>query len=144
MATDSKRRWGWLVHCVIALLLWGVWGLVSKLLTDRVGSVEGQVLFSFGGLPVALFGAWKVGRRALVASTAGIGYAVTGLGFLAAAGNLCFFGALAAGPVSLVSPAISVYPLVTVCLAIFLLRERISLPQACGIVMAVAGLVLLS
>jgi drug/metabolite transporter (DMT)-like permease len=44
----------------------------------------------------------------------------------------------------LVSPAISVYPLVTVVLAVFLLRERISVVQACGIVMAVAGLALLS
>jgi len=57
---------------------------------------------------------------------------------------LCFFAALAAGPVSLVSPAISVYPLVTVCLAVFFLRERISGLQACGIVVAVAGLALLS
>jgi bacterial/archaeal transporter family protein len=144
VATDSKRRWGWLVLCVIALVLWGVWGLVSKLLTDEVGSVEGQILFSFGMLPVALFGAWKVGGRALVASRAGIAYGVGGLGLLAAAGNLCFFAALAAGPVSLVSPAISVYPLVTVVLAVFLLRERISVVQACGIVMAVAGLALLS
>ena len=144
VATDSKRRWGWLVPCLFALLLWGVWGLVSKLLTDQVGSVEGQVLFSFGMLPVALFGAWKVGRRALVASPRGIAYGLGGLGLLAAAGNLCFFAALAAGPVSLVSPAISVYPLVTVCLAVFLLRERISGLQACGIVVAVAGLALLS
>jgi transporter family protein len=144
VATDSNRRWGWLMCCIIALLLWGVWGLVSKLLTDRVGSVEGQVLFTFGGLPVALFGAWKVGSRALLASRAGIAYAVIGLGFLAAAGNFCFFAALATGPVSLVSPAISVYPLVTVLLAVFLLRERFSVLQACGIAMVIAGLALLS
>jgi drug/metabolite transporter (DMT)-like permease len=144
LATDSKRRWDWLVPCVIALVLWGVWGLVSKLLTDEVGSVEGQILFSFGMLPVALYGAWKVGGRALVASRAGIAYGVIGLGLLAAAGNLCFFAALASGPVSLVSPTISVYPLITVCLAVILLRERISMPQACGIVMAIAGLALLS
>jgi drug/metabolite transporter (DMT)-like permease len=37
-----------------------------------------------------------------------------------------------------------VYPLVTVCLAVFLLRERISVLQAYGIVVAVAGLALLS
>lgn len=144
VATDSKRQWGWFVHCIFALLLWGIWGMVSKLLTDAVGSVEGQILFSFGMLPVALFGAWKVGRRALFASPGGIANGLGGLGLLAAAGNLCFFAALAAGPVSLVSPAISVYPLVTVSLAVFLLRERISAIQACGLIVAIAGLALLS
>jgi drug/metabolite transporter (DMT)-like permease len=65
-------------------------------------------------------------------------------GLLTAVGSLCFFKALERGPASLISPLIAVYPLVTVALAMTLLRERITGLQALGAVCAVAGLALLS
>jgi len=128
---------------VLCVLLWGVWGFLSKLLSDAVGAIEGQILYTFGMLPVVLAAAWTVGRRGLIASSRGMVYALLN-GSLSAAGTLAFLAALAAGPVSLVSPMTSVYPIVTVCMAVVLLRERISVLQACGGLAAIAGLVLLS
>ena len=142
-ASETIRRRHWLLLCVACLLLWGVWGFLSKMLADAIGAVEAQILFTLGMLPPALFAIRTLHRRALVASSRGVAYALLN-GLLTGVGSLCFFKALERGPASLISPLIAVYPLVTVGLAIALLRERITALQALGALCAVGGLVLLS
>lgn len=131
----------WLVLCLACAILWGVWGFLSKLLADRVGAVESQLLFTAGMFPAALIAAAAVGGQALRVSRRGIGYGLLN-GVLTGIGTLCFFEALARGPASLVSPLVAVYPLGTVALAITVLRERISKVQAAGALCTVVGLAL--
>lgn len=139
----SSVRSRWRALCAACLLLWGIWGLVSKLLADAVGALEGQLLFTLGMVPVAVLIAANAARRDLVASTRGVWFGVLN-GLLTGLGTLCFFAALSGASASLVSPIVATYPLVTVALAVLLLREKISAMQAVGAVCAVAGLELLS
>lgn len=133
----------WLVLSIACLFLWGLWGFLSKLLADRVGATQSQVLFTVGMLPAALIGAFAAGRQALVQSGRGVAYGLAN-GLITAVGTWCFFAALSQTSASLVSPVVAAYPLVTVALAIVILRERISWRQVAGGLCAVAGLVLLS
>jgi len=133
----------WLALCLACTLLWGIWGFLSKLLADRVGAIETQLLFTLGMLPAGLIAAWHVGGAALVPSTRGIVYGLLN-GLLTALGTLCFFAALGRVSASIVSPLIAAYPLVTVVLAAAILRERITPLQIAGAVFAVTGLALLS
>ena len=139
----TSHRRHWLLLCLACLLLWGIWGFLSKILADAIGAVEAQILFTLGMLPPALFAIRTLHRRSLVASRRGVAYAVLN-GLLTAAGSLCLFKAYESGPASQISPVIAVYPLVTVGLAMALLRERITALQALGALCAVGGLVLLS
>ena len=133
----------WLALCVSCTLLWGLWAFLSKVLADRVGAVETQLLFTLGMLPAGLIAAWRVGAAALVPSPRGIVYGLLN-GLLTALGTLCFFAALSRVSASIVSPLIAAYPLVTVALAAAFLRERIAPLQIAGAICAVAGLALLS
>jgi drug/metabolite transporter (DMT)-like permease len=61
-------------------------------------------------------------------------------GVVDAIGNLCFAAASAAGALSVVALISAAYPAVTVVLAVVLLRERITVLRAGGVLATVAGL----
>jgi transporter family protein len=63
---------------------------------------------------------------------------------LAVAGLVALFVALDNGPVTKVVPVTAAYPLVSALLAVAVFSERISLVRACGMVLVVLGVVLLS
>lgn len=65
-------------------------------------------------------------------------------GLLILGGVLAFAGAASAGLVSVVSVLATLSPLVTVALAVVLLRERLAAGQQAGLVTATAGVVLLA
>lgn len=69
---------------------------------------------------------------------------VTLNGLLILAGVTAFAGATSAGLVSVVSVLATLSPLVTVALAVVLLRERLARSQHVGLVAAMAGIVLLA
>lgn len=142
-AVQDKLLNHWFVLSITCLFLWGLWGFMSKLLADRIGATQSQVLFTVGMLPAAVLGAIIAGRQQLIRSVRGVAYGFAN-GLLTALGTWCFFAALARTSASLVSPVVASYPLVTVALAIVILRERISWRQVAGGMCAVAGLVLLS
>jgi len=133
----------WLTLCLACTALWGVWAFLSKVLADRVGAIETQLLFTLGMLPAGLIAAWRVGAAALVPSARGIVYGLLN-GLLTALGTLCFFAAHGTCLGIDREPLIAAYPLVTVALAAAILRERIRPLQIAGAICAVAGLALLS
>lgn len=142
-AQQTELRREWLLLCAACLLLWGIWGFLSKLLADSVGAVAGQILFTLGMIPPALVALRRLPPRALVSSPRGVAYGLSN-GLLTGLGTLAFMRALESGPAALVSPAIATYPLVTVAIAMTTLGERITLIQTTGAVIAVAGLGLLA
>jgi drug/metabolite transporter (DMT)-like permease len=66
------------------------------------------------------------------------------IGLLDAGGNTLFAAASERGVVSVVSVLASLYPVITVMLARARLRERVHRSQEAGIVLALAGIVLVS
>lgn len=57
---------------------------------------------------------------------------------------LAFYGALAAGPISLVSPIASCYAAVTVVLAVVIVGERISTAETAAVLITISGAMLAS
>jgi transporter family protein len=135
----------WLAYSLLTILLWGAWGAVSKVVSSGTDANTNQIYFTVGLLPLMLL-LLPVARRdpSGPQRRAGITWAfVTGI--LGGAGNIAFFRALGSGgKVSIVAPATALFPIVTVILAVTLLRERISKQQIAGFALALVAIYLLS
>jgi len=135
---------GWLAYSLLTIVVWGVWGVISKVVSDRIDAYSNQVYFSLGLLPLMLV----VLRSPRICGGehrgAGVAWAfVTGI--LGGTGNVAFFHALViGGQASIVVPATALYPLVTVILATLFLHERMRRTQQLGLVLALAAIYLLS
>ena len=124
--------------------LWGFWGLTSKMAIDAVGpgNIFGFYVVSSLTVPIAylLFRrvrpeqsrpgnppriAWVLGATALALNVCGV---------------FAFSFALDSGFASLVVPISSAYPLVTVILAVGLLREKLARIHVIALVFVVVGL----
>lgn len=145
-AFPARRSRAWLYFSLLAIAFWGVWGIVSKAATNHLppsADLHLQVISTLGVVPIALlliasptFGKHpgSVRRGALFGFLTGVCGSV---------GNLCFFASLdRGGEVSTVLPLTSVYPLVTVVLAMLFLRERLNRYQVLGMGVALASLYL--
>jgi bacterial/archaeal transporter family protein len=102
-----------------------------------------QYLFDWGGLPVGLL--FLVLRRFRIEkSPVGITYGLI-VGVLSGLGQLALFGAYrGSANTSVVTVLTSLYPIVTVVLAVIFLRERLTKYQVAGLGFAVIALVIFS
>lgn len=123
---------------VLAAASWGVSDFLCAKSAKAIGPVTSAVLVNvlgfivFAALYVVLFrGEGKM-------SGAGLGFAAAS-GIIIAAGAAAFFVALAAGPVSIVSPLTSMYPLITTVLALAVFRAHLSGRELVGVILVLAG-----
>jgi transporter family protein len=128
---------------MLCVLCWGGWALLSKLGSREIPPETMQFLFTIGTLPVCV--ALLIARRfRLENSPKGIFYAVLN-GLLAGVGGLALFAAYHTnGNTSLITSATALYPVITVLLAVMVLRERFRLVQAVGLVFAAIAFVIFS
>lgn len=134
----------WLWFCVLAMLFWGGWGFVSKVASDLISPLLLQVLQTLGLVPLVLAVVFSRNFREGTDKFRGAGYGfLTGL--FGGLGLLAFFQALSrGGEASQVVPMTGVFPLVTVLLALLLLKERLNRVQMVGIGLATLAFILLS
>lgn len=134
----------WLVYSILTLLLWGVWGAISKVISDHINAYTNQVLFALGMLPLLPLVCFSPRLKVCTQRKRGILYAsITGI--LGGTGNIVFFKSLmVGGKASVVVPLTSLSPIVTVLLGYFVLRERLTNVQKVGFVLAVVAIYLLS
>jgi drug/metabolite transporter (DMT)-like permease len=135
----------WLVWAALAFVAYGVWAILSKAVGDELSPAQLQALSTIGMLPVIVALAWlkrpaDPGDRRRGTLVALLGGAISCLG------NLPYFQALGGegAKAAAVVPLTALYPLVTVLLAVTLLRERLGRVQAFGIVLSLAGIYLLN
>lgn len=134
----------WLAYSLLTVVVWGIWGAVSKIVSDRLDANTNQVFFSLGLLPLMLVVLRSPRIRGGERRRAGMAWAFL-TGILGGTGNLAFFQALViGGQASIVVPATALYPLVTVVLAALFLHERMHRMQQAGLVLALAAIYLLS
>lgn len=133
----------WLGFAVLALVLWGITGVTQKLSTNRISSERSFLWFCWAMVAlsaVVLLVArphWGLARIVVLCSIAG--------GVLNGLGAWTSFRALeSGGKASIVISLISLYPLLTVLLAVVLLGERLTWMQSAGAVTAIAAAILLS
>lgn len=133
----------WLVYCCLAIVFWGVWGVVAKGAVQYIDPWLGQVLLTVGWMPLVLGVAFSKKMRGGKDKVRGTLYAFA-TGIISAAGNVAFFGALSkGGPASTVVPISGLYPLVTVLAAVLFLKEKMNRVQVAGIGLALAAIILL-
>jgi len=132
----------WLLYAILALFWWGVFGFLGKLGADRLTPAQMQFFFTIGMLPVAIACAYRL-KFKIASSKRGVAYSLL-MGVLAALGSLAFFAAMKAGQASVIAPATSLYPALTVLLAMFFLRERLNKVQLLGLLIALVSIVILS
>ncbi len=145
MSSDARRRIpGWLWYAFFTMILWGLWGSVSKILSSRIDEITNQVYFTVGLLPLMTLMLYSKPADGEGGMFAGTFWALL-TGVLGGVGNLAFFRALrAGGKVSVVAPATALFPLITVIFAVVFLRERLRRTQIIGLALALGAIYLLS
>ncbi len=138
--TIAKARPRWLLWTFAALLAWGVWAVLSKLLGDALTAEQSQALSTIGLVPILVPLAMS-GRAGLrVAPRRGVVLAFLG-GAITCLGNIAFYAAIARGEkVAAVASITAIAPLVTVLLAVFLLRERLNRIQLAGLALSLVAI----
>lgn len=133
----------WLLFALITTLTWGVWGEFSELIQQE-GFPAGMVyvVWAFSMVPCAAVALW-VGGRKIDRSPKSILLGASA-GLLGAGGQLVLFEALRHGPAYIVFPFVSMSPVITIALSLFLLRERANRIQTVGIAVALAAIFFLS
>jgi transporter family protein len=155
MAESRSRKLPvWLIWSLATIVLWGTWGLVSKIASGGVDAYVNQLLYTAGLAPLLAFVAWTVWQRSRGEALAtgeqrkarrvGVFWAFL-TGILGGVGNLAFFQALVTGgKASVVAPVTALFPMVTVLLALVFLRERLGRVQWVGLALAFVAIYLLS
>lgn len=140
----KKRFPAWLVYSILTLFLWGIWGATSKAISGDINAYTNQVLFGLGMIPLLFFVFLSPKLKGGKNRPRGIFYAYL-TGILGGVGNIAFFKSLmVGGKASVVVPATSLSPVVTVLMGYFMLKERLTGVQKIGFVLAMVAIYLLS
>lgn len=132
---------GWLQLSLVSLILWGIWGFLSKILLDNVNWKSVFFFATFAQLFfIVIFYAFAKPSLTFNMQTC----SAMLLGIMGVAATMTFYYALEQGKASVVVPLAAMYPLVTVILSVLLLREQLSLTQGIGVLLAIVAVVLIS
>lgn len=125
-----------------AAVTWGSADYVAAAAGRRIGSH--RVVLGFHVVATLLLGLFVLVSGSLDAVTASDVLFFVLVGSLGWTGYACFYRALAIGPISVLSPIVSGYAMVTLLLAIVFLDERLGLGAGIAVVVSVIGIVLAS
>lgn len=133
----------WLGFAALALLFWGITGVTQKLATNSISSERSFLWFCWAmvalSAAVLIVARPHAGLGTTILLSAIAGGALNGLGAWTS------FRALeSGGKASIVISLISLYPLLTVALAVLFLAERLTRMQLAGALLAVFAAILLS
>ena len=138
----------WLLWSLITIVLWGTWGLVSKVASAGMDAYVNQLLYTAGLAPLLVFVALTVHKRGSQDPrenrAMGVFWAFF-TGILGGVGNFFFFQAMVVGgKASVVAPVTALFPMITVLLALIFLHERLGRVQWAGLALAFVAIYLLS
>ena len=134
----------WLIWTLLAVLCWGGWAILARLAGDALNAAQQQAVSTLGILPVlAVLGfSNRLGTAQSGNRLRGTLLAV-GSGLLTCAGNIAYYAVLNRGAsAAAVIPLTALYPLVTILLAVALLKEPLGRIQAVGLVLSLGAIYL--
>ncbi len=136
-----NARWFW--YSMLCVLCWGGWAMLAKIGSREIPPETMQFLFTIGSVPIAI--ALLIARRfKLEKSPRGIAYGVLN-GVLSAVGGFALFAAYHTnGNTAVVTASTALYPMITVLLAVTILREKFGLVQVAGLGFAAVAIVIFS
>jgi drug/metabolite transporter (DMT)-like permease len=120
-----------------AALCWGLADYFAAVASRSIGALRVVLgfhlaaLLPLGGLVLATDGLARVDAAQV--------WVLVGVGAVGWASYLAFYGALAIGPISVLSPIVSGYAAVTVALAVLFAGSRLSALQAAAVAITIAG-----
>ena len=133
----------WLALTLSSILLWGMWGFLSKVSSDYLTPKSIAVMqgVGFGVVTIVLLASIRFKPDlhtggALAAVLAGTFMAVGIIAFVFALNN--------GGKASIVVPLTALYPVVTILLSVAILKEQLSPIHGLGIAFALVAAILLS
>src|SRR5262245_46758988 len=132
----------WLRWTVLALLSWGVWAIMARLIGEALSGAHNQALSTLGILPVML--AFVLAKPSSPPGRPGRGvlYALAG-GAITCIGNVFYYDALGrGGKAATMVPLTALYPLATILLAMLLLKERLNRIQWAGVLVSLISIYL--
>lgn len=132
----------WLLFTILALLCFGVVGLLQKLSTDLISAESALVWLIVGFLTLQPF--LYPGQSVLSYSARSIAFVFIA-GLLNALGSWAILAAMKnGGKASVVVPLTAVYPMVVCVIAPLLLHEHITMMQGLGIACGMGAIFLLA
>lgn len=135
------KAWWW--YSIGAILTWGLWGFLGALGGRTVG-VRHLLLLSYAGIAIVFLLVLVIGNPGSAPWRTTDGWYSILSGLVCGVGFLFFYLALESGEASKVVVLTSLYPAITVALAVFVLREPWTLKYTLGMLSALAGFILLS
>lgn len=129
----------WLLYSILTVVFWGVWGFLPRKL-GAMSAEQSQVISTLGLLPImvvlgvrrSFLSGTRLKRGCLIALAAGL---------VGSVGNIAFYRLMNAGQsAATVVPFTSLYPMVTVTLAVVLLKEKLNAVQIFGVVLALVSI----
>ncbi|KPV41807.1 EamA family transporter [Alicyclobacillus ferrooxydans] len=133
----NGHHWQWLLHVTLAVLSFGILGILMKTSSFLHVSSSDMLVAMYGGGTVYL--AFKLGRDKPNRHEIRVGLVVAVLSTVAYS---CYFYALQTGIASIIFPVVSLNCVIVVLSGRYLFQERIRLHQMWGIFTALVGLVL--
>jgi bacterial/archaeal transporter family protein len=132
----------WLPYTLFTILVWGLWGLFSKL---AVGSAQPRHVLIFQAVGMLAFAIVALCVMGFSIPWSGRAFTFSFLaGITAFAGYFTFFMALERGKAVVVVPLSTLGPVFTAVLSTFLLRERPTLHQLIGVVLAISACIVVA
>ena len=132
----------WIIPICITFVLWGIQGFVAKLTTQYISPMSALLYNIVGALIVGIVILYLLNFSPQIhAKCIALAVFMGTLGILVALGMLY---AMRQGKVSVVTVISALYPLVSILLAYFILKEPVTLKEGVGIVFALVALVLFS
>jgi drug/metabolite transporter (DMT)-like permease len=129
----------WLGFALSVIILWGVWGAFAGISSQR-GFPETLTycIWALTMIPPAVWVLYKTGWK-LDTDFQSIFYGLL-IGLLGAGGQIVLFYAVNTGPAYLIFPIISLSPLLTILMSVFLLKERTTKFGLTGIALTLVAL----
>ncbi len=137
---DFLRKNLWIVFTLTTVIAWGIWGAIIEL--SKLPPTLGYVVWAATMIPCAVV-AMGINKWAFDFKAKSLLWGSL-VGLTGAGGQLLLFQALREGPAFIVFPIVSLYPVLTIALAVLLLREQANRIQLIGIVLALIAILLLS
>ena len=133
----------WLAFALITTFSWGVWGAFIEI-PEKAGipATMGYIVWALTMIIPSVIALKRIGWK-LEKSKKAVLYGLI-IGVTGSAGQLILFQALRTGPAYLVFPFVSLSPLVTILLSLWLLKEKASFKAWMGIIIALIAIPLLS
>lgn len=114
----------WLVWMLVTLVSWGLWAVLSRMIGDAVDPAHSQAISTLGLAPI-IVALWKMQEPAAGGNRRRGIWLAFGSGIVSALGNIAYYAALKDAKAATIVPLTALYPIVTILLAVPLLKERV-------------------